>query len=317
MLSYEQIMPYIHGAVQIKKADNFYSFSRFTDKQQRVIAARGLGPRENYTSGMRLEFRTNGGKLSFEYRAVKGISVDFLSVEITINAVPCYHKYETDFAPTGKIELEIEHSAEQVEVIVYFPNLQQFEIKNVDLPEDSVPVIKSKMLLILGDSITYGSVATHPHLTYANLVADALGAELLCQGVGGDTFCEDNLDEALAFHPDIITVAYGTNDWVSGTLTLDHVTKYLKKLTTLNPDSEIYVLLPIWRSNEDEICNNMTLADGRNLIRRAAEQFPHINVIDCSNFVPKVSEYFWDDCLHPNDLGFLYYAKALLNKIKK
>jgi hypothetical protein len=46
--------------------------------------------------------------------------------------------------------------------------------------------------------------------------------------------------------------------------------------------------------------------------------FPNVTVIDCSDFIPPLPDYFTDDImLHPNDMGFLYYGHKLANIIVK
>ena len=64
-----------------------------------------------------------------------------------------------------------------------------------------------------GDSITQGYTALSPSLTYVNLVGDALNADVYDLGIGGEVFEPLMIDEAYPVKADLVTVAYGTNDW--------------------------------------------------------------------------------------------------------
>jgi len=201
-------------------------------------------------------------------------------------------------------------------VCVYFPNLAKLRIRNVILPADANACSRKWNYLALGDSITHGYDALHPNQSYVNLLADALDAHVLNQAIGGDVFWPENLDPALPFQPDFITVAYGTNDWSTEQLKEETVKAYLDKLTGLYPGVPIFLLLPIWRSIWQEKRRGINLQQARELIARCAEGHETVRVVDCSHFVPALPEYYWDQILHPNDMGFLCYASALERAIR-
>ena len=88
-------------------------------------------------------------------------------------------------------------------------------------------------LVFIGDSITQGMDARGPASAYAVQLARVLDVELLNQGVGGHIFDLDALDDELPYHPDIITIAYGTNDWSRDTTREEissRVERYLTRL---------------------------------------------------------------------------------------
>ena len=79
----------------------------------------------------------------------------------------------------------------------------------------------------------------------------------------------------------------------------------------------MFVLLPIWYGGETKAKKDNTLDDGRKYLQDIANKYA-FNVVDCKNFVPHLSEFYWDDeNLHPNDLGFLYYGHNLSKRIKE
>ena len=316
IVSKEELSKFIFGAVSIMEEDGWFRFSRFTETQCAWLATHGF-PRDRYsTSGMRLEFMTRGGQLSFDYQSEQSSNgnVAIFGIEITVNGMPAFHIYKEELPTLDRIEFEIPEHCEDVHVAVYFPLRATLKIKNVVLPADSKAVKKELKILTLGDSITAGAVCRHSNHCYVNILADKLNAQLINQGVGGACFSPEFLEE-LQFRPDIVTVAYGVNDFSANSLFTETPCKFFEKLCTLYPDSKLFCLLPIWCGNQKSV-DGKTLDMGRQYIKEIAEKYQNISVIDCVNFVPHLAEFYWDDInLHPNDLGFLYYGNHLYKRL--
>ena len=316
IISKKELSIFIFGAISIIEEDGWIRFSRFTEKQCVWLEQHGF-PRDRYsTSGMRLEFLTRGGQISFEYQSEQSNNgnVAIFGMEITVNGIPAYHIYKEELPISDRIDFEIPKHCDYVHVAVYFPLRATLRIKNVVMPEDSKAVNKELKILTLGDSITAGAVCRHSNHCYVNMIADKLNAQLINQGVGGACFSPDFLEE-LQFRPDIVTVAYGVNDFLGNSLFTETPHKFFEKLNALYPDNRIFCLLPIWCGNQN-IIDGKTLDMGRQYIKEIAEKYQNISVIDCVNFVPHLAEFYWDDVkLHPNDLGFLYYGNHLYKRL--
>ena len=310
MVTLEILKGITTGAVRIWEEDGWFRFSRFTRYQEELLQQRGFAPREQASAGMRLEFLTRGGELSFDFEVHPGSGRDYWGIEIAHDGLGMVH-LQGKVPHSGQVTHQIPPLEREIRVTVYFPNLAALRIRNLQLPEDAVPYTRQKKYLALGDSITQGYDAAHPNQTYVNLLADAWDASVLNQAIGGDVFCPENLDPALDFAPDIITVAYGTNDWTLQVLQSGAAGEYLDKLTMLYPGVPVFVLLPLWREVEIELRGGITLQQGRELLASWAENRENVFVIDCHHFVPFLPEYFYDGVLHPNDMGYLYYARAL------
>ena len=323
--SVEKISPYIFGAIRIYEENDWICFSRYTQVQDIWLDNNDFSRDRFSTSGMRLEFTTHGGRLSFDYEATKGSNGDslILGIEIVADGIPVYHFYkeesscENKISYADKISYEIMPSDKSVHICVYFPLRASLKLKNLIIPEDAQIVNKKTKLLAYGDSITAGAVCQHSNHSYVNILADHLNAELVNQGVGGMRYSSEFLDK-LPYEPDIITVAYGVNDYSSGTLFDEEPQKFLEKIYNMYANKKVLVLLPIWCGKEtDQIINGHTLEEGRKHIQDIANKYS-FNVIDCKNFVPHLSEFYWDDInLHPNDLGSLYYGHNLLKKLEE
>ena len=310
MVTLEILKGITTGAVRIWEEDGWFRFSRFTRYQEELLQQRGFAPREQASAGMRLEFLSRGGELSFDFEVHPGSGRDYWGIEIAHDGLGMVH-LQGKVPDSGHVSHQIPPLEREIRVTVYFPNLAALRIRNLQLPEDAAPYTRQKKYLALGDSITQGYDAAHPNQTYVNLLADAWDASVLNQAIGGDVFCPENLDPALYFAPDIITVAYCTNDWTLQVLQSGAAGEYLDKLTMLYPGVPVFVLLPLWREVEHELRGGITLQQGRELLASWAENRENVFVIDCHHFVPFLPEYFYDGVLHPNDMGYLYYARAL------
>lgn len=318
MIRLDTLRTFMTGALRIWEEDGYFRFSRFTEKQEAVLEANGYEHQYKASTGMRLEFMSCGGVISFAYKTSPASgSGEYFGIEITADQLPIYHLYQEEMADNGMLCCRIPDTEKPCHVVVYFPNLAKLQIKELVIPEDSAPVSKSRKILMTGDSITQGYWSKHMNLTYSNILADALGADLLNQSIGGARFCEDYLDSELPFVPDVITVAYGVNDWAGGVLWSGAAERYLEKLHALYPHQKIFILLPIWYAGGTADIDGRSLQDGRQYIRSCAQKYANMQVLDGLHFVPHLPEFYWDnEQLHPNDMGFLQYGYQLTREIK-
>jgi lysophospholipase L1-like esterase len=227
------------------------------------------------------------------------------------------HDNLTEVASVLEVTLpEGEHT-----VTVYFPNLFETVIRGVSLDDDAsfAPVKRPLRYFAFGDSITQGYIAENPSLTYVNQIADTLNAEVLNLGIGGDVFAPDLIDfDADVAAPNVITVAYGTNDWSKATRerTVTNANKFFARLRTTFPNAKIFAITPIWRADLDRVTDVGTLPDSiTDIVTAAASAQPGVTVIRGWELVPHEPELYYDLYLHPNDAGYRYYTKALLEKM--
>ena len=319
MINIENIKDYVFGAVRIWEEDGYFCFSRFTEKQDEVLITRKNYAQTLATAGMRIEFMTYGGNLSFSFAGIEKKSDDgYFSFDILENGTPVYHYYEDDSPETGEAEYFIPEGKEAKHIAIYLSNLWAVKIKDLKLPEGSVPVKKTYNLLALGDSITQGDFGKHPNHTYINILADNINANLLNQGVEGERFYADCVDENLEFSPDIITIAYGVNDFGAETLRSTDIDEFLKKIDYLYKDKKIFILLPIWCKIGEENIGGINMQGAREYIISVVNKYPYMNIIDCQDFVPHLPDFYGDTkLLHPSDLGHIYYGQRLTDAMKK
>ena len=217
----------------------------------------------------------------------------------------------------GRISFSFPHPGkESVEVCLLLPNMR-VGIRNIEANGNLAPIPHNKKrLLCLGDSITSGGNAKCLSNTYVMRLAQELDMEVLNQGVSGSCFHTDTLRglENLSWTPDLITVAFGTNDWTyapSGEEIAKRADAYLTKLRAIFPESPVAIITPIWRADEEIPAATKNLDQVRRIITEVAEKLPKVHVINGKELVPHHIGYYGDGYLHPNDAGHRIYAENL------
>ena len=134
---------------------------------------------------------------------------------------------------------------------------------------------------------------------------------------------------------DMITIAYGTNDFGEGATNLDNVDNRLDtstvcgalrysldQLLTAYPAIRICVLGLIYRtingqsSDTYENAKHNTIAEYNAKLKEVADEF-HVRFIDNSNigFNAYTNLTYFSDGTHPNDAGLLLYARHIANEL--
>jgi len=309
------------GAVAIEETERGAVFHRFTPEQFAVYQNDAeLRLRSRSCSGVRLEFITDARSFSFAGSAEPASSQEFCYFDVYIDGVLCRHLGCPSCISTPEFDFTVELPEGTNKVAVYLPGVAQVALRRFEFAgaKQVLPVKKSRRIVCYGDSITQGNNARYPSLAYANAVADAHDAELFNKAVGGDCF-----NPALARLPDIedpdlVTVAYGTNDWMRRTReTLAHdAAEFFDILETNYPGTPIYAMLPLWRSDCGKTTAAGSFAEVAKIIRDAASLHAAVRVVDGFKLLPHLDACL-SDGLHPNDFGFTFVTRGLLRQITR
>ena len=178
------------------------------------------------------------------------------------------------------------------------------------------PADYTRTMICFGDSITQGYDAVHPSLTYANRLAHALDAKMLNKGIGGDVFHPEMIDD-VHLAPDIVTVAYGTNDWSHSDLStfLQNAEAFLAKTRTTYPDARVFVITPIWRCDSDRITACGKFEDVAKELKLICRNISNTRVIDGLTLTAHMPEMLVDH-VHPGDLGHVIYGANLSGLVR-
>lgn len=311
------------NCIDMVHAEQGYIPTRFTEKQMavykqnEVLALRSFCP-----SGICLDIETDSTYVCLTYRIDKGSARDWIYFDVYVNdALVQSIGNQPIIEKGGDILFKIPNKKQKYNrITIYFPHNVSIIIKSVELSEGAqVKMIPKyqKNLLCLGDSITQGMVSIKPSSTYPIQLSRILKMNLLNQGVGGYFFEAKSIDPELPYKPDLITVAYGTNDWNkvdSIEMFRNNCDAYMKKLSTTFMYAKIYVITPFWRKNLNEVKNTGTLHDISNAICDVCEIYENVTIIDGMKMSPHLDQYYGDG-LHPTDEGFLRIALNILKEI--
>lgn len=295
--------------------------NRFTEKQ--LVAYEKYGHatsiRTRCLSGVCIAMKTDSKTIEIEF-AINGRARNYLGLDLEVDRTIVKSVRMMNLIPeVSQIKMHLYEFSDQKEreIKIYLP--VSVEVENISINAQGEPIKKpERKILFLGDSITQGMDAVSPVCTYPLIVAKILKADFINQGVGGHVFDADTLDEDFPFLPDIITVAYGVNDW-NKDFSAQEIHKsalaYLEKLKKIFQKSRIYVITPIWTDRENEKKKAGTLQDIRKIIKEAGEQ-TGCRIIDGLSLVPH-SNFFFVDGIHPNEAGHLAYGINLACYLKE
>ena len=321
LLSLEHIREAAHGALSVDKKNGFFCFERMNEQVWNTYAPNEYQIREcRTTAGVRLEFYTDSDYIAFGYIAHKGTNRNFYFFDLLVDGIMTAHLGEIR-STLRKGDLKIALPEGRHKVSLYLPNTTRVELSYVELSDGASfeGFTKGMKLLCLGDSITQGYDAEHSSMSYANQLADVLGAEMINHALAGDHFRIKRVVRLNEFIPDIITMAYGTNDMTCDsyeTFTTE-MSGYIKKLAETYPESKIFVITPLWRLDKEKTVCGMTYEEGCALIAAEASKYSNMIVIDGMTLTPHVPEFYRDLYLHPNDMGFSVYTSNLYLEITK
>ena len=302
ILNLEQIQNLTVGAVNVDEKEDGIHFYKMKKCQIDAFYALSdiLGFRAETTTGIRLDFETDSKFLAFE---IKGGS----RFEYLIDGI---------YQGTVK-DSRIELSA-PCRITLCFPSHEIGVIDNVELSDGAIATrhIFDRKILFIGDSITQGWNSGIDTLSYAYRTSFALNFDSVIQGVGGAYYHASTFADS-GFEPDVVIVAYGTNDvnhFKTQDEMIEQLRSYLGKVKETYASSKIYAISPIWVSGGNEEKRMGNLWESYALIADEIEKcgVEHIRGLD---LVPHERRYFADD-LHPNGDGFLEYAGNLVEIIR-
>lgn len=319
VLTNEQLRGTLSGAVEIIEENGVLAPLRFGRylREQVYPASNRFHPKMTQSAGVVCRFTTNSKTLAFTY-TVETVGNE-QSFDIWVNGI--FLSYNRCDALTGRISLALPDERSNVEI--YFPSHREGRIFDVTLDdgaEFSLPVSQKYRILFKGDSITNGSTTRFTSMGYTHQVARALEAHIINQGIGGEEFNPRAVDQDLKIDPDLVVLAFGTNDWAhapSHVQMVANVNGFLAGLRDFYPEKKIVMILPIWRADHERLKPPTGTFEGmREVLCTAADRFG-ILMIDGLSLVPHVTEVFADKRLHPNEFGFQFYAENLAPHLKK
>lgn len=308
------------GAVYYTEERGYYTPFRYSQAQIEYMADEeydwGWRMRARFTGGIRMEFKTDARKISFDYRASHSherANTFDLYVDGTLTAV-----YKIGEKLKGRVEFSLPEGNKLV--TIYMPNECEAAIKGFTIDGNFKSVKdKGEKWLILGDSITQGAGPDIASAAYAHSLCRKTGFNIVAQGIGGYRFEPCDLMKVDGFEPDKIIVFLGTNYYEKsleerGYFYAEAVKEYYARLTEMYPNTPVVSVTPLWRNNEGT--NMERLLWCIDTIKAECAKYPSIRVADGFGLMPNVDECLADG-VHPNTYGSELLAQNLFKFIKE
>lgn len=331
-LTFSQIESCASGAVRIQQETNGIHFYRFTKEQEDFYKARkaDFHCKTFYTSGIQLRFQTDSRTLFLKAAVSKENSRSYFAFEIFKNNQPIGIIKNFDEAnlpqdyigvqlPMGTYETAVDLGEGTKEIRILFPWSAKVALQSLAISDGAsfLPVKHSKKLLCFGDSITQGYDALYPSSKYTTRLAEYLQMEEHNKAIGGEIFCPGLAGTKEDFTPDLITVAYGTNDWrcVTREQFRQNCSGFFHNLCQSYPNTKILAIAPLWRKDTNQNVDFEAFTDVEELIKQIVRPYDQITLISAYDYIPKISDYYADLRLHPNDRGFDFYYENLIKAV--
>lgn len=337
------IEQFIRGAHHlVYRPDGLVRPARLSKKQVDAADAAGRKRAAVSSSGVTIDLVTTGDEASFDLSVLEGLDpssgtvVETLAcaapdetrlpdeglvdgVDLVVNGV----YVRTVPAREGTVVLRFDNPNHvPAEVRIYLPCIMSVAVGNLATNGTLEPAPCRGYLLALGDSISQGHIVGAPSASWPARLSRALGLDLVNQAISGHVFDRATLRGMRLLRenpPELITVAYGTNDWAheEADLILANMRAYLDRLTERFPGVPVYVLSPIWRRDQDrERPNDKSLDWVRAALR---EECAHLclRYVEGAGVVPADPAWFADGRLHPNARGAALVCDAMVAALEE
>ena len=336
-LTLEQIRAAALGVSSVTEENGKPCFDRFSEAEREMyyhLVRDGKHPfydRSLCSAGVKLCFRTDSPSLALGVEVEKYSSRSFFSFDVTVNGAMvgslCNFSEQTLPAayaeavfPMGKFEKSFSLGEGEKTVSIYFPFGARVADLSIGLADGAsfAPVKPKKRLLVYGDSITQGYDARYPARRYGARLADALEAEEINKGIGGEIFRPALAELSDEKDIDYVTVAYGTNDWtgIEQDCFLASAKAFYAALSARYPEAKIFAITPIWRKDFQKETPFGNFLEVRERIAEAVKDLENVTLIEGFDLVPHDENLFADLRLHPRDEGFDHYAENLIAQIR-
>ena len=319
-LSAKTLKKLVKGAVYFEEEKGYFVPYRYSKEQIDYMAREeydwGWRMRAGFSGGIRLEFKTDSQKISFDYLAT-AMHERSNTIDLYVNGV-LYSIYKIENRLKGHVDFSLPQGEKTV--TIYYPCESILKIKGFTL-DGGYKAIKDKgqRVLIIGDSITQCAGPEFTSSAYLHSLTRKIGYNFLGQGIGGYRYEAQDLMKVEGFEPEKIIVFLGTNYYEKECLEscgYDYekgVKDFYKRLNELYPTTPILSITPLWRCNDVNMERLRWCVD---TIKKACYEYPNIYVLEGFDLVPNVKECF-SDGVHPNAYGSLLLAENLYKVMKE
>ena len=330
-LSFDQIKSVATGCMEFVEDGGLW-LHRFTEAQRNFTYSKSPNGmlQACQAAGITLDFYTDATAFDMTVDGIRDYDncnrcFDLLVDGCFVKSIDTLHMDEgfcKTPVPYGPYDLHFPLPQGEKRVTVCMPWDASVRILSAELTDGTFcrPHAYKRTLVAFGDSITHGAFAKYSCTPYICQTARLLDAKLYNFGIGGERFRGNKIVPGSYPKADIVTVAYGTNDYSGQTKEAfeEKMPAFLRQLTAEFAETPIFVILPLWRKMEawEEEKHLGSLQTVRDRIAEECAKYPNITVCDGSKWVPHLKDFYGDSkWVHPNDLGMSHFAMGLSKAI--
>lgn len=326
-----ELAGYVHNVLGTELDERGYVIpNRFTKKQIERYALDSTKDGVDYTlrcratSNVTIEFITDSDFAALEFEWQDAVGIPYMCADCLVDDKLTYHFYDEKLSHKF-FAFELPKGEHEVQIFLSWNSIVVLRDMIIQEGASIRPSSEKKLrILTFGDSITQGYVCKHPAMCYVGRMTEKLHAEVLNQAIGGYYFEGASLDDEIAsWKPDLITLAYGTNDFSCRKTIEDFeagMRGFMEKLTEIFPKTPVLGLMPIYRNDTGfasrKLFRDYSHESAMEKIREIYKEYKNVTVLEDTYF-PMDQDFFYKDFLHPADLGFLLYADAVIETIQK
>lgn len=177
--------------------------------------------------------------------------------------------------------------------------------------------------LAYGDSITHGFSASAVDKSYAFLVAQKNGWQLVNLGLGGRASNVSDARVVTALKADVISVLMGANDWQGGgplERYRSNMMGFFDAIRAAQPDVPIYFLTSLWVAPSWNPKGQVADLESYRQVAReivAARKDPNLHLVEGSELIDHDIALFDATPVHPNDKGFAQMADRFVPQMRQ
>ena len=187
---------------------------------------------------------------------------------------------------------------------------------------EAPPARTATRYLAYGDSITHGFTASAVDRSYAFLVAQKNGWQLINLGLGGRASTPSDGKVVASLKADVISVFMGANDWQGGaplTRYRSNMMAFLDAIRAAQPTVPIYCLTSLWVAPSwNPKAQVADLESYRQVARDivTARKDPNLHLVEGPDLIDHDITLFDATPVHPNDKGFAQMAERLAAQMR-
>lgn len=310
----EQLAAIALGCRAVTAADGAWQFMRLPDALAAVYTDNAAAQvRIVCPSGVRLRFVSETTTLRLALRYGAAARAYYQGVALVDGIAYPFGATEGAERWEGEIYLGTRMSRT---IDIWLPHLVHVDLCRLAIDDECevIPVPLPRRWLAYGDSITQGMTVPLPTQMFIAQSALALQAEVRSLAFGGamlDAILAQ-VDPGCAY--DIVSIAYGTNDFNSDVpleTYAENARRLLHHLHMLAPARPILLITPIpWAGRATPNGLGATLEDYRAVLRPLTGEVPGCHIVEGTELITDDPALFVDG-IHPNEAGMTMYAKGL------